>query len=121
MQTRHNSMSSVNTDFYNYFLKAQREGNEVYIGKDIALVVYDDQSIGIQPAPGGRFRCFTAVFLTQNLMDSNTKNMLKEIRKPSNREGINESLTKFLNDLYWRIDEFHEGMSEILIDEYRDL
>lgn len=106
--------SNKSKEFNEYFLNAQKEGNEVYIGKGVAMVVYDEGKICIHSADD--FLNSSPVLLTEDLPDNwmkedwmkDIQNILKEIRKPQNMNGINENLTKPLMDLYLDITIIEE-------------
>ena len=97
-------------NFETYFLRAQREGHEVYLGKGIALVVYkEDQTIGIQCDD----RCFLwnvgAVFYQiADFAGSDLEKELLKIRKPENLTGIREDLTSKIGEMYISIVCFIE-------------
>jgi len=92
-----------NTEFHEYFLNAQREGYEVYIGKGIALVVYEeDKAIAVQ---GLGF--IDKVFCSFEELGP-LERRLKEIRKLENRQGIKESITGKLQTIMDILVDYHE-------------
>ena len=90
-------------EFRDYFLKAQEEAHEVYIGEDIALVVYDqDKMVGICGI------CEDAMFLSFEELSNLEKQKLANIRTPENRRGIIPGLTEKIRGLWLDFRDFHE-------------
>ena len=115
----------TDTSFYRYFLNAQQEGHEVYVGREIVMVVYEkDRTIGFQASDNYHgVRAFSAVFLSFDELDDDERKTIEKIRKPSNRNGINENLTSALSDFYYRLTRYYDGFEppeeqELMICDY---
>lgn len=105
-------------NFDEYFLRAQKEGHEVYIGEKIALVAYkEERRFGIQKDHYGPPLVEAAVFASYYELDDVLKNDLLEILKPENREGIKKDLTSKIGSLYCSIICSLEG--EDLMEQIR--
>jgi len=112
----------VDENFEEYFLNAQRENNEVYIGEGIALVVYpEEQVITIQCDVGYFLWDFGPVSCSiTDFAGSNLEKELLEIRKPENLTGIREDLTSQIRGLYSAIVNFVEAQEASAIELYRE-
>lgn len=96
--------------FEEYFLRAQQEGHEVYIGNDVALVVYEqDKTIGIQ----GCGCC--DMFLSFGELGDLEKE-LAEIRTPDNLKGIQPGLTQKIREMWRRMFNFYESNDQYYLN-----
>jgi len=108
----------TNEDFYSYYLAAQREGHEIYIGDGVALVMYEDESFGIgslRPLAGLPSVVFCDNEFTQAFLED-----LVKIRKEEHRKGIQNSLTKTLRSIYRDLAMWHEEQGARMIANLTD-
>ncbi len=95
--------------FEEYFLKFQQEGQEVYLGEDIALVVYEQEKvIAIEGV-----RC-NGIFLSFDELGGLEKN-LTEIRSP-NLKGVQPNLTNILFEMWKTLVCFVESKNQYYLD-----
>jgi len=88
--------------FYDYFLKAQREGYEIYIGEDIALAVYEeDKTIGIQSIEE------RAVFCSYDQLGDLVDD-LAMIRNSENRHGLDKNISPRIWKMWAALQYFHD-------------
>ncbi|MBI4146220.1 hypothetical protein HY489_02685 [Candidatus Woesearchaeota archaeon] len=108
-------------EFDEYFLNAQRDGNEVYLGEDIVLVVYENGGIALQTQHPTFY--FNGVFCDAEFIPgSDLEQRLNELRRPENRQGIKSELTNRLRQLWNIVQSWHEdndpGMDFDILGRY---
>jgi hypothetical protein len=95
--------------FYKCFLRAQREGNEVYVGSNIAMAVWDNGVISMQATAG--YSCgFSGICLTPDQITGWVKDSLEKIRIPLNRKGFKDEITRPLHEIYHAFATSYESL-----------
>ena len=97
--------------FNRYFLDAQQEGNEVYIGEGAAVVVYrEDKCVGIQ-VQEGLAGLPSIVFFDFNDLYLGSQEWMRNlysILKPENQLGLQPQLTEIIKKSYYHCALWHE-------------
>lgn len=98
-------------EFYEYYLQAQRDGHEVYLGDGYVLVRYADGSVGM--SGGLLFSGFTVG--AEDL--EGLEDLLEEICQERFRKGVHPELTPKLSNLCGILTSWVEEHSERLCQQ----
>ena len=98
-------------NFKKYFLTAQEEGNEVYVGDGAALVIYrEDKTIGLQVMEG-LVGLPSEVFCDYGHLQAVSSEFIKYLNsvcQSENRVGLQPHLTDIIKKMYRDCALWHE-------------